>query len=231
MSREGLREYIESGNYFKDAMKWYSDKYLLPINQKIWFFYSALILVVAITALIINVSKLLPIRQELRYAISISNTHETKAQIMDMNITDTGMTPYKFVANSLLKNYVTNRENYDYNLLDKQFSHIQNSSTRMVFKRFYNYMSINNPDSPVMRYQKYARRNVTITNVKFLSDTDAIVQFNSTSKDGGNNSFENLNWEAMISFQMGDVGMRLPTGSRFDFTVTDYKLKLLGEGK
>jgi hypothetical protein len=40
-----------------------------------------------------------------------------------------------------------------------------------------------------------------------------------------------LNWSAKITFEMGEFGKRLPTGSQFKFTVNDYNLKLLGEAK
>jgi type IV secretion system protein VirB8 len=233
MERKGLKEHIESGDYFKGAREWYNYKYLLPFTHKVWLSYATMLLVLMLLALTININKLLPIKQKLTYAINVSTNigvGEANARIEDMR-GEAKITPTRFIASNLLGSYVMNRENFNYSNLSKQFQYMQNTSTRLVYRRFYNYMSVNNPDSPVMRYQQYAKRNITISKIDFVSDNEAIVYFNSIAKDSSGEMFENLNWSAKITFEMGEFGKRLPTGSQFKFTVNDYNLKLLGEAK
>ncbi len=231
MSQDSLKEYVESQAYFRDARNWYNLKYLAPLSHKVWLVYATLLLVIVMGALAVNIYKLLPVKQELIYAISVSTRGENNARIVSMDAVGEKNSPQRFIAKNLLEDYVANRENYNYDNLEGQFNRVHNDSTRLVFKRFYNYMSINNPDSPIMRYQKYAKRKIAITDIKFISDNAAIVHFHSTAKDDNNSIFENLNWEARVSFEMGDVGKRKPTGSPFDFTVIDYSLKLLEDQK
>jgi type IV secretion system protein VirB8 len=233
MDKSGLKEYIDSRDYFKNARAWYNTKYLLPITHRVWISYAAMLLVLMFVALAINIEKLLPIKQKLTYAINITPSPkalgETNARIEDMRVLNKAIMPNRFIARSLLESYVTNRESFSYGNLESQFKYVENTSTRLVYRRFYNYMSVNNPESPLMRYQQYAKRSVTINEILFNSDNEAIVEFNSIAKDSSGSIFENLNWAATVNFDMGKVGERLPNGSPFKFTVVDYSLKLLGE--
>ena len=230
MTQARLKEYISQGSYFADARKWYVYKYLSPVTHKVWAFYTILVLAIMLVALAMNMNQLLPIQQIVTYAISVENQNartDDNANIIHMDDTDASITPIHFIATNLLKSYIIHRESYDYDKLQKQFIHIKNSSTRIVFKRFSDYMNINNPDSPVIRYQKYATRSIVIDDIDFTSRNDAVIKFTSIAKDTGSKIFEHLKWEARIAFEMGDIKTRLAGGSKFDFTVTDYKLKIL----
>lgn len=234
MSKDNLKDYIESKEYFKDARNWYNWKYILPLTHRVWSLYLLLAAGIMLVALVININNLLPIKERLTYGVRVvsdTNQGETQAQVIEMkNFSGVGG-PNKFIATNLIRNYVDSREIYDYQDIKKQFSYIQNSSTRMVFKKYHSYMSVNNPDSPVMRYQQYAIRKINIDDVRFISDNRALVKFVSIAKDSNGKIFENLSWEAKIGFNMGEVGKKVKSGSRFKFVVTDYKLRLLGEVK
>lgn len=232
MEKDNIKEYIESKEYFRDARNWYNWKYILPMTHRVWLFYVAIAVGTILFTLAININKLLPIRQKLTYAINVVSDireGETQAQVFEMQDTEGTNAPFRFIATKLVRNYVESREDFDYSKIRKQFEYIRASSTRLVFKRFYNYMSVNNPDSPVMRYQQVATRKINVNDIKFLSDRRVLVNFTSTAKDSVGKQFENLRWQAQMSFNMGDVGKRVPTGTKFKFVVTDYKLKLLGE--
>jgi len=230
MERENLKEYIESKDYFKDARSWYNMKYMAPNTHKVWVFYGFLAVTLVFLSLLVNIQNLLPVKRKLTYAVSVVSDvseGETRAQIYEMGEGEGAGAPYQFIATHLLKNYVIMREDFDYSKLKKQFNYVKKNSTRLIFKRFYNYMSVNNPDSPIMRYQQLAIRKININSIKFAEDGKALVKFASKAKDISGNEFEDLKWEAMIGFNMGEVGRKASTGSRFKFVVTDYKLKLL----
>ena len=229
---EGLKEYISTGNYFDDARRWYIYKYLSPVTHRVWSFYTLLVLILMIVTLALNIKRLLPIQQTVSYGIAAESNNvseEENARIVHMDNTQADITPAKFIASSLIKSYIINRESYDYDKLAKQFLHIRNSSDRIVFKRFYDYMNIDNPDSPVIRYQKYAKRSIVINDIKFLSSNDVVVMFKSSATDENGKMFENLSWTAHIAFDIDDMKNKLASGSKFNFTVTDYKLRILEE--
>jgi type IV secretion system protein VirB8 len=127
----------------------------------------------------------------------------------------------------MVRNYVMQRERYNYDLLKKQFTFIKNNSTRIVFRRFFNFMNIDNPSSPVMQYQKSANRNIKILSADYTDDNNAIVTFHSEARGATGNVLEDTVWQATISYEIDKIDPYLPSGSRFNFTVTDYQLKLI----
>lgn len=230
MDHEALKEYLDSKKYFIDARSWYNTKYLAPVSQRIWVFYTLILLSALFAALLLNVNLLLPIRQKVTYPIDVySNIKEGEpnARILEMPPHSVGAdAPLRFIATELLRGYVANRENFDFNDLARQIKYIQTSSTRLVFKRFYGYMSASNPDSPLMRYQKYAKRSIEVRDIKYISNEEALVTFVSRARAKNGEVFENLLWAANVRFSIGEVGAKRPAGARFKFLVTDYKLKL-----
>lgn len=230
MDHGALKEYLDSKKYFIDARNWYNTKYLAPVSQRIWVFYTFILLATLLCSLILNIDLLLPIKQRITYPIEVYtdiNEGEPYAQVLEIPKTFEGVNgPHQFIATELIKGYVINRENFDYNDLGRQIKYIQSSSTRLVFRRFYNYMSASNPDSPLMRYQKYAKRSIEIQNIKYVSSEEVQVTFVSKAKARGGGSFEHMLWSANIRYSMGDVGKKMAAGSRFKFLVTDYRLKL-----
>lgn len=232
MNIENLKQYISSGGYFDDSRKWYAYKYLAPISQRVWGMYISVALLCMLAALIMNANMLLPIKQVITYGIYSNNAagSEESASIIEMDDAPAGTTPRMFIATTLLKSYVKSREDYDYDKLKEQFLHVRNSSDKIVFKRFYDYMNIDNPESPVIRYQKYAKRTISIKNIEFTSDNDALVDFDSIAVDENGNRFENLSWQANINFKMDSIDDKSYQNSKFNFTVRDYKIRML-EGK
>ena len=139
--------------------------------------------------------------------------------------------PLSSIAEIMIKSYVNQREKYDYNNLKKQFLYIKNNSTRMVFRRFYNYMNINNPSSPVLLYQKDIKRYCSLISSKFLTNTKSEINFQSIAKNSTGDVVENMIWRATINYEIDQININLPHGSRFNFTVTDYQLELLEDKK
>lgn len=88
-------------------------------------------------------------------------------------------------------------------------------------------MNIDNTESPVMRYQKTLRRSVNILSVNYYHNNEAVARFVSTVKNTTNEVVENILWEAKISYEIDPISLHLPANSRFNFTVTNYKLKLI----
>ena len=218
-----VQEYIKSGQYFIDARKWYSFEYVYPVVHKSLLFLFSLIFIPLLLWLLINFDTLLPIVRQVRYAIR-SEALKTATIIHANHIKNN---PIGSISDVMLKNYIIHRESYDYNLLRPQFLFLQNNSTRIIFRQFANFMNIDNTESPVMRYQKTLRRSVNILSVNYYPNNEAIVQFVSTVKNNTNEVVENIVWEAKINYEIDPISLGLPPNSQFNFTVTNYKLKLI----
>ena len=219
-----VQEYIKSGEYFKDARKWYNFKYIYPLSQRSFLLIICVFFSAILTGLAINIYNLFPIVSQVRYSLN-TTSYQSSANIMKAD--SIKHDSRASIADIMVKNYLSHREMYDYDNLKLQFIFIQNNSTRIVFRKFFNFMNIDNPDSPVMRYQKYIRRSVNIISTDYTKPDEALITFSTTAKNSGGEIFEDMIWQATINFQIDELNLDLPPDSRFSFAVTNYRLKLV----
>jgi type IV secretion system protein VirB8 len=223
----GMQKYVSDGQYFTDARKWYNSKYIHPLSHR------SIIACVVVVALLLlasvsnNIHSLLPLKRQLKYSISVNSLGQQSAQVTKADqIPDR---PLLSVAQILLGDYVKSREQYSYAKLDSQMQYVQKISTRMVFKQFHDYLSTDNTESPVLRYQKEATRSINIDHVKFLDDNHAEVRFTSTGTDATNKVFEHISWLSSISFEIDDIVLNKQSDSAFNFIITDYRVQMLDD--
>jgi type IV secretion system protein VirB8 len=220
---QSLKEYIESGEYYKDARRWYDATYLKAFSERTYLFFICIYIFILLCTLLLNFRVLLPLKVDMQYALYSSNYRDeitiSKANQIPNN-------PLLSIADIMLRKYVIHREEYSYFNLNKQFAYVQNNSTISVFNQFNNYMSINNPISPILRYQQHVKREIKILSTSFPSNNNAIVRFNSLAKVGAE-VFEDMLWEADISFNADKIDTNLEEGQKFNFVVTEYKLSVI----
>ncbi|MFP3120472.1 virB8 family protein [Rickettsia sp. R2] len=219
-----IQEYIKSGEYFIDARKWYNFKYILPLSHRSLLLLICTIFTLLLTLICININILLPINKKVSYLIK----DDAAKQAAVTNTKHSTLTnPYISIANIMLQNYVKQREEYNYDILKEQFTFIKNTSTSIVYMQFANFMNIDNPLSPVIRYQKLYRRSINILSINNINDNEAVVTFESLAKNSTDTILENMVWEARIGFIMDSISTNTSPDMPFNFTVTSYKLKLL----
>ncbi|RYE05780.1 MAG: virB8 family protein [Rickettsiaceae bacterium] len=224
MEINSQQEYIKSGKYFKDAREWYSFKYLHPLSQRSFLLLICLIYLLLLLGAAYSLNNILPLINQVRYSLS-TVSYQSSANIIKAD--SLGNNALASIADVLVRDYIKVRESYNYDDLRKQFTYIQNSSTRIVFRKFSSYMNMDNPDSPVTRYQKYIKKSVNILSVHYPSDRTAEITFNSIAKNNSGDMFENMIWQATIDFEIDDINLNLLPNSRFNFVVTNYRLKTI----
>lgn len=228
-SGELLDDYIKSGEYFLDAKKWYFFKYIAPFSQRSYSLILAIAVCICVCGLSLNIYSLFPSVIQVKYSISANASMNKTAQIIRAGQVEND--PLASIVDVLIRNYVMQRESYDYDKLKKQFVFLKNNSTRIAFRRFYNYMNIDNPSSPVLKYQKNAKRNIKILESKYPAKSKAIVQFSAIANSINNENLEDSVWEVTIDYEVDDINTSMPSGSRFNFTVVEYQLKQIKDNK
>ncbi|BAK96524.1 virB8 protein [Rickettsia japonica YH] len=204
--------------------KWYNFKYILPLSHRSLLLLICTIFTLLLTLICININILLPINKKVSYLIK----DDAAKQAAVTNTKHSTLTnPYISIANIMLQNYVKQREEYNYDILKEQFTFIKNASTSIVYMQFANFMNIDNPLSPVIRYQKLYRRSINILSINNINDNEAVVTFESLAKNSTDAILENMVWEARIGFIMDSISTNTSPDMPFNFTVTSYKLKLL----
>jgi type IV secretion system protein VirB8 len=226
---KSVKTYVDSGEYFTDAQNWYKYKYIQPFSHRSFLFILSTVILALFAGIIMNIHTLFPIAIPVRYSIIADTVDNKFAQIIRADQIDNN--PLSSIADIMIRSYINKREIYDYNNLKSQFIYVKNNSTRMVFRKFYNYMNVNNPSSPVLLYQKGIRRTVSIIESKFLTRTKAEIKLNSIAKNGTGEIVEDMIWLITIDYEIDQIDINLPYGSRFNFTVTDYQLELLEDKK
>ncbi|MDG1437203.1 MAG: VirB8/TrbF family protein [Rickettsiaceae bacterium] len=224
-----LHEYIKSGDYYADARKWYRYKYIYPFTQRSYILLFCTVISTLFIGTIININHLFPLVKQVQYSIKANSLDNKTAQITRANEVEND--PLGSVSNILVKNYVMKREGYDYNSLKKQFTYVKNNSTRLVFRKFYNLMDIDNPNSPVVLYQKSRRLKPSIISIKRLSPSKSIVRFDSGESDVSDENTKKIVKQATIEYEIDKINLNLADGQRFNFTVTDYQLELEKDAK
>ena len=219
MSKD-LYELVKSGEYFKEAREWYKTKYVHPFSQRTFLMIVIVIMVVVFGSVLLNIYNLFPTKKEISYTINLADATNRAARIdeVDYDSHDAQLS----IVNKLAERYVIRRESYDYDDLKRQFVYIKNSSTRLVFKRFYNFMNIDNPESPVLRYKKNIDRKIKILSAKYPDGNSAIITFRATAEDLRGEKHEDKVWKSTFKFDVDKVSESLPPGQRFNFTVTEY---------
>jgi type IV secretion system protein VirB8 len=218
---------IKSGEYFIDARQWYIRKYVAPIVYRSIALLTFLGFLMLFLCIILDLNSLMPVVKQVQYSIQTKGSYHNRAKIIRADTVKGN--PLGSIADIMLQNYVISREQYDYDKLKSQIKFMQNNSSKVVFRKYNNFISIDNPLSPVMRYQKYIRRSIKILSTKYNSTHDAVVVFESIAKNIGGEIIEDMIWEAGINFEMDEINLKTPHGTKFNFSVTNYNLKLISD--
>lgn len=216
---------IKSGTYFVEARKWYKVKYLYPFIHRSFIFITLVLMLLLIIITFFTIYDLFPITTRFRYIVQLPSNTDINATIYRAN--QVLGNPFRSIVKILAENYVIQRESYNYTNLKDQFQYIRNKSTRALYKQFYDYMSLENLQSPILRYQKIATRQIQITSTVFSNDEQLSIYFRSKAKDNHMQVFEDIDWKADISFTVDRINPNAPSGAPFKFFVTDYKITLL----
>ncbi len=220
-----MRKLVESGQYFRESKIWYEEIFLLPFIQRSWVVLSASIVFSSAVLLLFVINSLYPLNKQIMYAIFVEDASEYSAKIEPASYFEDDT--YKSVAKIFLETYVEIREGYKYEDLANRMLYVQNTSTKVVFNRYNDYLSLENPQSPVLRLQRYANRFVEVYDIRFLSYDKAILKFVARSIEDSGKVIEENNWEAEFSFVIDKIDLKMAENTPFNFIVSDYKVKLI----
>jgi type IV secretion system protein VirB8 len=132
---KSVQEYVKSGEYFADAKEWHSFKYLYPLTQRSWLVICAGIILLLFTIIALGFSSLLPIVKKIHYSLYTPDIYNSVAVIT--NAGQISNNPRASIADVMVRDYITHKEQFDYDRLREQFTYMQNSSTKVMFRKFY----------------------------------------------------------------------------------------------
>ncbi|KKB96129.1 VirB8 protein [Candidatus Arcanobacter lacustris] len=202
-------------------------KYISPVVEKCYALLLAFVFVIAAAAELIFVNNLYVDNIRFVVPITLDDTIDFQPVIKVLNSPIIGnVDPYEVVAEYLVSNYVKVRESYSYHDLEDQLKKIENNSTKHIFKEFYDSISLNNPNSPVLLYQRSANRIIKIKSSTISDDNSVVVSFDAIIEDKHHNNLETTSWVASVAFSMSDINYILQKNSdKFYFFINNYQVQ------
>ncbi len=242
--RDFIRYSVESGDFYKDAFEWYIFRYISPVCDRTWLFFTTIASVVITYILAIMVINSFPIKEKIPIIVQAKDTVLYYPIITPLRDSKDLKTVEESVIKYLLINYIKEREEYNFakittNDLNQRFNIIKNNSTPGEFRRFKSFVSLNNKNSPIKDFGKNVARKVAIESFSFKREinedfiskaknfvytelpSQANISFRLTELKGDKQTVRN--YLARISFKF----LRIDNQNLDDhitFKVSDYKL-------
>ena len=89
-------------------------------------------------------------------------------------------------------------------------------------------MNIDNVESPILKYKTDVKRSVTkLISSEYTGDNEITVKFRVVAKNVAGDVVEDKIFAAVVGFDIGEIDIDAPSGTKFDFTITNYKLNAL----
>jgi type IV secretion system protein VirB8 len=163
---EALRETIESGAYFENARKWYSELFHTPIAQRSYYIIIILLAVTNVYYAILSFTGVFPIVVPVPFITYSNNVWEDLPRIRRLS-TDAKEDKNVAVMKFFIASYVENRESYDLSQFELRYRNIWSQSTKEVFDEYKNQIDASNPYSFYRQFTNVSKRVIDVDSLEF----------------------------------------------------------------
>lgn len=227
---------VKNGEYFKDSLDWYYDKFVSPTTHRSFFIFITTISVFIVTVSISVLLSFLPLVSVEPLAVDVQDKSKFYAQLR--YIGEVGVKPQTSVINYLATHYVKLRESYDYTKIQRDLDFVEKYSNEFVFKDYVKFMRPeSNSKSPVLRYRNHTARNIKPIEVALLprKENDKLgsgqhrvaVKFEATEKGSLKTKKDIYLANMVIRFTDVKFFKDKKEFTPIDFQVKKYKVTLL----
>ena len=225
IDQEDLAKSIESGEYYRTAVHWYSTIYHAPIGERAILIVITGLTVLTIFMVFLSVFSLWPLA-DVRPVISyVPQTDDKIARViplMDSPRDD----PNVALRTWFLIDYIRNRESYDVNKqesFNKRTWALSSEQVYSVYAEYYRSMQ-----SPTIRYERHTKRIIDVRTVQLHDSHHATIEFVAVEDAPGED--RKSYWQADIHFDYKPIEVNQYTGTvtPMAFKVTEYQSKQTG---
>lgn len=248
MSNMDSSEYIEiaekvrSGEYFREVRRMIDHDLHDPMTDRYWYILITIPSVIIVFVSFFALQTLYPLKPSVPFIFGINDIMEDVPRIKSL-IKEKGEGADAALRRFLVANYVKEREEYDASTFDRNQIALKTLSSKPVFSEYQDAIALNNPNSPIVLYQRHTARIVNVTSVQLLQKT---VNKNSTIEDYVMRVWYEARlqpaqlqytaeqqpvtrWQVDVAFKYEPIKLNEQTGeiTPYGFLVTGYNAKKL----
>lgn len=176
---ENIKNEVNEGNFFKEALDWYYFRYVSPINDRTLLIIGALISCVICYFVYTIVKSSFPLVIKEPIIIKAKDQSKYVPRLIELKpkagkfTYDQGIKNIdEAIAKYLISIYIKDREEYDFSdssieSVNLKINRIKNNSTLSEFKNFQNFFSEDNPQSPIQNFGKNVIKTIKIDAFRF----------------------------------------------------------------
>lgn len=177
---EFIKNAVNDGSYFKDALNWYFFRYVTPICDRTLLIFGAMIAAVVLYFLYQMIQSAFPLVEKVPVFIEARDQSqyfpalvELKPKKSEPGYDSSVTTVDEAVLKYLLKTYVSDREGYDFRKaaiedVNTKFNRIRNVSSPTEYRNFQLVMSKDNPNSPIHNFGQNVEKIINVESVRFV---------------------------------------------------------------
>lgn len=235
-----VKQSVESGEYFREARKWYDHLYHAPISHR-----SILILITGLAVAIIFMSLMslfifLPVRENAPMVVRMSDSIQKMSRVEPLVQSyreDVDLAVMKW----FIRDYISVYEGYDINRQQFFFRRVYALSAPEVYRAYVNFYK--SAGSPTFKYERHTKRTTRVENIRFLSEdiiedrsgnqgeiVEVKAKVTFVGVEEAQTEILEKAFEADVVFRYQKLFVDQQSGviTPMEFIVTDYKSKQLG---
>lgn len=162
-----IAEKVRSGEYFREARAMYDVSVNDPMAERYFYIFITSLAFCTFLCALFAMQSLYPLARSVPFIYALNDVLEDVPSIMPLR-TSPDETVDDAVLFFMAKNYVQQMEGYDINQLDRNYSGIEHNSTPEVFAQYQRMLQLNNPESPVVKYERHSVRHIEILSTRRL---------------------------------------------------------------
>jgi type IV secretory pathway component VirB8 len=224
-----IAEKVRSGQYFRESMGMYDDLIHDLMAERYFYVLVTVLSLLSLAIAMIAVTGLYPLERPTPFIVSSDDITEEVPRMRSLR-----NDPSDGVDDALMRfnisNYLTLREEYNIERLDRNVRGVKAQSTAEVFAVYQTAIDPSNSDSPIKLYQRHTVKKINVLVVSIMPETQgytAEVLFEAVLE--GKAQIKKSRWQANISFNYTSIELDENTGKVKppSFVVTNYSSKIL----
>lgn len=231
---------VESGEYYREALRWYSVLYHNPISQRAILIIIACAAGLITTMTVLSLFIALPMVETVSMIVKVPQSLDRVARYQPL-LENPRQDPNQAIMNWFVGNFIEVRESYDIDKQERMHRRVWVLSADNVYKDYFNLYK--SEASPTLLYERHTKRTVKVDSIRVVEETllgklddspaetvDVRANVKFIATEASSSAERKTAWTSDITFRYSKIHVDQITGeiTPMQFKVTGYESKQLG---